>query len=161
MAVFFPVLLSGIGVGLESAVYTAVIIGAAVYGAFLLGAGSVSLALSVVAAARPRPPSTCRAARAPADGRVLPADAGSPLPLPQFTNSAVDGYAISSRDLPQDKEQAFALSGRVQAGASAAAPPVSLAAGVSAPPALAAAAFAAAAPQAEIPASASEPGATA
>jgi K(+)-stimulated pyrophosphate-energized sodium pump len=34
------VVLSGIGVGLESAVYTAVIIGAAVYGAFLLGAGA-------------------------------------------------------------------------------------------------------------------------
>jgi K(+)-stimulated pyrophosphate-energized sodium pump len=34
------VVLSGIGVGLESAVYTAVIIGAAVYGAFLLGGGS-------------------------------------------------------------------------------------------------------------------------
>ncbi len=33
------VVLSGIGVGLESAVYTALIIGAAVYGAFLLGGG--------------------------------------------------------------------------------------------------------------------------
>jgi K(+)-stimulated pyrophosphate-energized sodium pump len=45
------VILSGIGVGLESAVYTAVIIGAAVYGAFLLGGGSVSLALFFVAVA--------------------------------------------------------------------------------------------------------------
>ena len=45
------VVLSGIGVGLESAVYTAVIIGAAVYGAFLLGGGSVSLALFFVAVA--------------------------------------------------------------------------------------------------------------
>jgi K(+)-stimulated pyrophosphate-energized sodium pump len=45
------VILSGIGVGFESAVYTAVIIGAAVYGAFLLGGGSVSLALFFVAVA--------------------------------------------------------------------------------------------------------------
>ena len=45
------VILAGIGVGFESAVYTAVIIGAAVYGAFLLGGGSVSLALVFVAVA--------------------------------------------------------------------------------------------------------------
>ncbi|MDQ6897470.1 MAG: sodium-translocating pyrophosphatase [Actinomycetota bacterium] len=45
------VVLAGIGVGLESAVYTAVIIGAAVYGAFLLGGGSVALALFFVAVA--------------------------------------------------------------------------------------------------------------
>jgi len=45
------VVLSGIGVGLESAVYTAVIIGAAVYGAFLLGGGSIALALFFVAVA--------------------------------------------------------------------------------------------------------------
>jgi len=45
------VVLAGIGVGLESAVYTAVIIGAAVYGAFLLGGGSVTLALFLVAVA--------------------------------------------------------------------------------------------------------------
>src|SRR5882757_10045890 len=57
-----------------------------------------------------------------ADGRVLAQDVTAPLPLPPFTNSAVDGYAISSGDLPKDEEQAFALSGRVQAGASATAP---------------------------------------
>lgn len=45
------VVLSGIGVGLESAVYTAVIIGGAVYLAFLLGGGSVALALFLVALA--------------------------------------------------------------------------------------------------------------
>ena len=45
------VILAGIGVGLESAVYTAVIIGAAVYGAFLLGGGSLALALFFVALA--------------------------------------------------------------------------------------------------------------
>jgi K(+)-stimulated pyrophosphate-energized sodium pump len=45
------VVLSGIGVGLESAVYTAVIIATCVYGAFLLGGGSLSLALFFVAVA--------------------------------------------------------------------------------------------------------------
>jgi K(+)-stimulated pyrophosphate-energized sodium pump len=45
------VVLSGIGVGLESAVYTAVIIGAAVYAAFLLGSGSVILSLFLIALA--------------------------------------------------------------------------------------------------------------
>jgi len=45
------VVLSGIGVGLESAVYTTVIIAAAVYLAFLLGGGSVVLSLFLVALA--------------------------------------------------------------------------------------------------------------
>ena len=45
------VVLSGIGVGFESAVYTAVIIGAAVYGAFALGGGSAALALFFIALA--------------------------------------------------------------------------------------------------------------
>jgi K(+)-stimulated pyrophosphate-energized sodium pump len=45
------VVLSGIGVGLESAVYTTVIIGSAVYLAFLLGGGSIALALFLVALA--------------------------------------------------------------------------------------------------------------
>ena len=43
------VVLSGIGVGLESAVYTAVIIGGAMYLAFLLGGGSVVLSLFLIA----------------------------------------------------------------------------------------------------------------
>ncbi len=54
-----------------------------------------------------------------ADGRVLASDIAAPLPLPPFTNSAVDGYAVASRDLPQGQAQAFAVAGRVQAGASA------------------------------------------
>lgn len=45
------VVLSGIGVGLESAVYTAAIIGSAVYLAFLLGGGSVALSLFLIALA--------------------------------------------------------------------------------------------------------------
>jgi molybdopterin molybdotransferase len=42
--------------------------------------------------------------------------------LPPFTNSAVDGYAVAGSDLPEGSEQAFAISGRVQAGAAANAP---------------------------------------
>ena len=54
-----------------------------------------------------------------ADGRILASDISAPLPLPPFTNSAVDGYAVRGRDLPQQAEAAFAVTGRVQAGASA------------------------------------------
>ena len=45
------VVLSGISVGLESAVYSAVLIGLSVYGAFLLGGTSIMLALFAVALA--------------------------------------------------------------------------------------------------------------
>ena len=45
------VILSGIGVGFESAVYTATVIGACVYAAFLLGGGSVLLSLFLIALA--------------------------------------------------------------------------------------------------------------
>ena len=45
------VVLSGIAIGLESAVVTAVIIGAAVYGAFLLGGASIALSLFAIALA--------------------------------------------------------------------------------------------------------------
>ncbi len=58
-------------------------------------------------------------ALADADGRTLAVDLVAPLPLPPYTNSAVDGYALASRDLPTTTEQAFPVGGRVQAGASA------------------------------------------
>ncbi|WP_392465881.1 sodium-translocating pyrophosphatase [Arsenicicoccus cauae] len=45
------VILSGIGVGLESAVYTATVIGGAVYLAYLLGGGSVIVSLFLIALA--------------------------------------------------------------------------------------------------------------
>ena len=45
------VILSGVSVGLESAVYSALVIGAGVYGAFLLGGGSITLSLFAVALA--------------------------------------------------------------------------------------------------------------
>jgi molybdopterin molybdotransferase len=54
-----------------------------------------------------------------ADGRILARDVRAPLPLPPFTNSAVDGYAVRGGDLPQGEERALAVTGRVSAGASA------------------------------------------
>ncbi|MPZ96084.1 MAG: sodium-translocating pyrophosphatase [Propionibacteriales bacterium] len=45
------VILSGLSVGFESAVYTAMVIGAAVYGAFLLGGGTIVVSLFAVALA--------------------------------------------------------------------------------------------------------------
>ena len=57
-----------------------------------------------------------------ADGRVLAVGISAPLPLPPFTNSAVDGYAVRGSDLPLTEKQAFSVTGRVQAGASAQAP---------------------------------------
>jgi len=57
-----------------------------------------------------------------ADGRILAKEISAPLPLPPFTNSAVDGYAVRSADLAQVQEQAFPVAGRVQAGAAAQGP---------------------------------------
>ncbi|MGY8665806.1 gephyrin-like molybdotransferase Glp [Bradyrhizobium sp. UFLA05-109] len=54
-----------------------------------------------------------------ADGRMLAHDIAAPLPLPPFTNSAVDGYAVRNADLPQVKETAFPLDGRISAGSAA------------------------------------------
>ena len=45
------VILSGVASGMESAVYAALLIGGAVYGAFLLGTGNATLALFAVALA--------------------------------------------------------------------------------------------------------------
>ncbi len=45
------VILSGLSVGFESAVYTTLVIGAAVFGAFLLGSGSLTISLFAVALA--------------------------------------------------------------------------------------------------------------
>jgi molybdopterin molybdotransferase len=53
-----------------------------------------------------------------ADGRILARDVRAPLPLPPFTNSAVDGYAVRGGDLRHVAEQAFVVTGRVAAGAS-------------------------------------------
>lgn len=57
-----------------------------------------------------------------ADGRILAGDISASVALPAFTNSAVDGYAVRSRDLPLRADAAFPVSGRIQAGASAQGP---------------------------------------
>ncbi|HMK00073.1 MAG TPA: gephyrin-like molybdotransferase Glp [Reyranella sp.] len=54
-----------------------------------------------------------------ADGRVLAQDVTAPLPLPPFTNSAVDGYALRGEDLPVGSEKTFPVVDWVQAGAAA------------------------------------------
>src|SRR5258708_32759111 len=51
------------------------------------------------------------------DGRVLAQDVTAPLPLPPFTNSAVDGYALRGEDLPVGAEKTFPVVDWVQAGA--------------------------------------------
>jgi molybdopterin molybdotransferase len=51
-----------------------------------------------------------------ADGRILARDMVAPLPLPPFTNSAVDGYALRGDDLPETTEKAFPVVDRIQAG---------------------------------------------
>jgi molybdopterin molybdotransferase len=58
-------------------------------------------------------------ALAESDGRILARAISASLPLPPFTNSAVDGYAVRSRDLPEEAEAAFPVTGRIQAGAAA------------------------------------------
>ncbi len=57
-----------------------------------------------------------RVALVAADGRVLAHDLVAPLPLPPFTNSAVDGYAVRGEDLPEAGERALEVEGRLQAG---------------------------------------------
>jgi molybdopterin molybdotransferase len=52
-----------------------------------------------------------------ADGRILAEAIAAPLPLPPFTNSAVDGYAVRSGDLSADAELSLPVAGRIQAGA--------------------------------------------
>lgn len=53
-----------------------------------------------------------------ADGRILASNMVALLPLPPFTNSAVDGYALRGDDLPETVERTFPVLGRIQAGAS-------------------------------------------
>jgi len=83
---------------------------------------SVDDAVAIIASRVKRVEETETVGLVEADGRILASDVAAPLPLPPFMNSAVDGYALQSRDLPEDAEQAFPLDGRVQAGAVANAP---------------------------------------
>ncbi|MBV9051500.1 MAG: molybdopterin molybdotransferase MoeA [Hyphomicrobiales bacterium] len=54
-----------------------------------------------------------------ADGRVVAADILSPIALPPFANSAVDGYAVRHVDLDPDAPTQLPLRGRIAAGGSA------------------------------------------
>jgi molybdopterin molybdotransferase len=80
---------------------------------------AVDQAVAIIAARVTAVQQTETVALAEADGRILARDIPAPLPLPPFTNSAVDGYAVGCSDLPRDAERAFAVTGRIQAGASA------------------------------------------
>jgi molybdopterin molybdotransferase len=59
-----------------------------------------------------------------ADGRVLADDVVATLALPPFTNSAVDGFAVRGEDLPARSPQLFRVTRRLQAGSTAAGPPL-------------------------------------
>ena len=83
---------------------------------------SVDEAVSIIAARVTAVQDIETVSLAAADGRILAKEISAPLPLPPFTNSAVDGYAVRSGDLAQVEEQAFPVAGRVQAGASAQGP---------------------------------------
>lgn len=80
---------------------------------------SVDEAVALIASRLTPVAETETVALAEADGRVLARDLVAPLPLPPFTNSAVDGYALHGADLPAEGEKAFPISARVQAGMSA------------------------------------------
>ena len=83
---------------------------------------SVDEAVAIIAARVTAVQEVEAVALASADGRILARDILAPLPLPPFTNSAVDGYAVASRDLTPDGAQIFPVTERVQAGASARGP---------------------------------------
>ncbi len=77
----------------------------------------VDEALAIIAARLVAVEGLERVALHEADNRVLAHDLIAPVPLPLFANSAVDGYAIASADLPQEAPRAYAVSQRVTAGA--------------------------------------------
>src|SRR3954462_6370299 len=80
---------------------------------------SVDEAVGIIAARVTPVPEVETVSLAQADGRILATDIAAPLLLPPFTNSAVDGYAVRSRDLPADADTTFDVVGRVEAGSAA------------------------------------------
>ena len=52
-------------------------------------------------------------------GRVVAHDVASPIALPPFDNSAVDGFAVRRADIAPDGETRLKIAGRLQAGARA------------------------------------------
>jgi len=57
-------------------------------------------------------------------GRVLAKDAKSPIPLPPFDNSAMDGYLLRTADLDGDGPWTLTITGRIAAGDAGQATPV-------------------------------------
>ena len=51
-----------------------------------------------------------------AQGRILATDVISPINVPAYNNSAMDGYAVASQDLPTEGEARLRIAGRVLAG---------------------------------------------
>jgi molybdopterin molybdotransferase len=84
---------------------------------------SVEAAEALIADRVPPVAGVEQVALAAALGRVLVRDLLAPLPLPPFSNSAVDGYAFRHADLAAAGPTALRLEGRVAAGQ--AAPPLS------------------------------------
>jgi molybdopterin molybdotransferase len=81
---------------------------------------SVDEAVAIITSRISAVPETETVALTEADGRTLLADLVAPLPLPPYTNSAVDGYALDGSELPVGEARAFPVAGRVPAGAAAA-----------------------------------------
>lgn len=77
---------------------------------------SVDEAVRLIAARMVAVPETERVTLTEADGRILAADLVAPLPVPPFTNSAVDGFALASAELPAGAAKRFPVEGRVAAG---------------------------------------------
>ena len=49
-------------------------------------------------------------------GRVLAVDIVSPIPVPTYTNSAMDGYAVAASDIPSQGRRTLQLAGTAWAG---------------------------------------------
>ena len=49
-------------------------------------------------------------------GRVLACDVHSPIDVPEYANSAMDGYALRSRDVPESAQVALEVKQRIAAG---------------------------------------------
>jgi molybdopterin molybdotransferase len=78
---------------------------------------SVDDAVALISARVSAVAETDMVALSEADGRILAEDIAAPVPLPLFTNSAVDGYAVRGVDLPNSADTMLPVAGRIQAGA--------------------------------------------
>jgi molybdopterin molybdotransferase len=83
---------------------------------------SVDEAVSLIAASVNAIPDIETVSLLDTDGRVLAGNVIAPLPLPPFTNSAVDGYAVSSARMTNTAERTLPVVGRIQAGATSCEP---------------------------------------